>query len=42
LEYSVRSLARIGAEPSRVAALPLGQFVSCNRLSGGALAGKLF
>jgi DNA helicase HerA-like ATPase len=32
----------LGADADQVAALPLGSFVSYNRLSGGQLAGKVF
>ncbi len=32
----------LGADADQVAALPMGSFVSYNRLSGGTLAGKLF
>jgi hypothetical protein len=39
---ALRVVARIGADPSRVAALPPGQFVSYNRLSGGIQEGQVF
>ena len=35
-------IRELGADPDLVGALPLGSFVSYNRLSGGKLAGKLF
>ncbi len=38
----LRTVCKLGAAPEVVAALPLGSFISCNRLSGGTLAGKLF
>jgi DNA segregation ATPase FtsK/SpoIIIE-like protein len=39
---ALRTVARIGAEPSVVGALPLGQFVSYNRLNGISLSGRVF
>jgi hypothetical protein len=35
-------VAELGADRGAVSALPLGSFVSWNRLSGGKLAGKVF
>ena len=35
-------LAELGADADEVAALPLGSFVSYDRLTGGARRGKLF
>jgi DNA helicase HerA-like ATPase len=35
-------IKELGADPEQVGALPLGSFVSWNRLSGGKLAGKVF
>lgn len=39
---ALQSVKRLGADRERVAALPLGAFVSYNRLSGGTLAGRVF
>ena len=39
---SLESVRNLNADPARVSALPLGSFVSYNRLSGGTLAGRLF
>lgn len=39
------ALARVrelGGDPGRVAELPMGEFISWNRLSGGQLAGRVF
>ena len=38
----LRAGRKLEAAPEVVAALPLGSFVSYNRLSGGTLAGQLF
>ena len=35
-------VAELGADRAVVASLPLGSFVSVNRLSGGSLAGRMF
>jgi len=35
-------VAELGADRAAVSALPLGSFVSGNRISGGKLAGKVF
>ena len=39
---SLRAVSRLGAEAGKVAALPLGSFIAQNRLTGGALAGRVF
>ena len=38
----LRTVRKLGATPEVVAALPLGSFISYNRLSGGTLAGRMF
>jgi hypothetical protein len=35
-------MREIGGDPEQIRALPLGQFVAWNRLSGGRLAGRVF
>jgi hypothetical protein len=35
-------VAELGADREKVAALPLGSFVSLNRLTGAQLAGRVF
>jgi hypothetical protein len=39
---SLKRVEELGADWNRVAALPLGSFVSWNRLTGGTLAGRVF
>ena len=39
---ALREVGKLGADRERIAALPLGSFVSYNRLTGGELAGKVF
>ena len=39
---ALRSVETLGADRAKVAALPLGHFLSYNRLSGGTLAGRMF
>ena len=39
---ALRTVERIGADRQRIAALPLGSYVSQNRLTGGTLAGRVF
>jgi hypothetical protein len=39
---ALREVGKLGADRERIAALPLGSFVSYNRLSGATLAGRLF
>ena len=39
---ALRTVERIGADRQRVAALPLGSYISQNRLTGGTLAGRVF
>jgi hypothetical protein len=35
-------MREIGADPEQVKALPLGNFVAWNRISGGRIGGKVF
>lgn len=39
---ALRTVASLGADRAAVAALPLGSFVSLNRLSGATLSGRVF
>lgn len=39
---AVRAVARLGADAAHVGRLPLGTFISYNRISGGSLAGRVF
>lgn len=37
----VKTVARLGADPEKVKALPLGQFIAYDRLNGGSVSGRL-
>ena len=39
---ALREVGKLGSDRERIAALPLGSFVSYNRLTGGELAGRVF
>jgi len=38
----LKAVGKMGMDPARVSALPLGSFVARNQMTGGMLAGKVF
>ena len=39
---ALKAVQKLGADPQEIASLPLGRFISYNRLTGGILRGRMF